>query len=379
MESDLIAAKEKAEESNRLKSAFLANMSHEIRTPLNSIIGFSGILAATEDAEEKREYVSIIENNNTLLLQLINDILDISKIEAGTLEFIYSNIDLNEMMREIEQATRLRIASDKVDLVFEKRLPDCFINTERNRITQVLNNFLSNAIKFTNEGSIRFGYEMQGNNYLRFYVTDTGCGIPEDKIKSIFGRFVKLNNFKQGVGLGLSICETIINHMRGEIGVTSKEGEGSTFWFTLPYRPIKISENQVKAYKQIKVQREELTILIAEDNQNSFRLLESILQNEYKILHAWNGQEAVELYKKHNPHLILMDINMPVMDGYEATKEIRNLSDSVPILAITAYAYSADKERILSNGFDGYASKPLDATEIRYKIADMIRRQMIFI
>ncbi|MCD8081448.1 MAG: response regulator [Bacteroides sp.] len=379
MESDLIAAKEKAEESNRLKSAFLANMSHEIRTPLNSIIGFSGILAATEDAEEKREYVSIIENNNTLLLQLINDILDISKIEAGTLEFIYSNIDLNEMMHEIEQATRLRITSDKVDLVFEKRLPDCFINTERNRITQVINNFLSNAIKFTNEGSIRFGYEMQGNNYLRFYVTDTGCGIPQDKIRSIFGRFVKLNNFKQGVGLGLSICETIISHMRGEIGVISKEGEGSTFWFTIPYRPVKISENQVKAYKQIKVQREELTILIAEDNQNSFRLLESILQNEYKILHAWNGQEAVELYKKHSPHLILMDISMPIMDGYEATKEIRSISDSVPILAITAYAYSADKERILRNGFDGYASKPLDATEIRYKIADMIRRQMIFI
>ncbi len=379
MESELVAAKEKAEESNRLKSAFLANMSHEIRTPLNSIIGFSGILAATEDAEEKREYVNIIENNNTLLLQLINDILDISKIEAGTLEFVYANIDLNEMMREIEQATKLRMTSDKIELNFEKHLPDCFINTERNRVTQVINNFLSNAIKFTSEGSIRFGYEMQGNNLLRFYVTDTGCGIPEDKIRSIFGRFVKLNNFMQGVGLGLSICETIIHNMRGEIGVVSKEGEGSTFWFTIPYRPVKIAENQVREYKQITIEREELTILIAEDNQNSFRLLESILQNEYRILHAWNGQEAVELYKQHKPHLILMDINMPIMDGYEATTEIRKLSDSVPIIAVTAYAYSSDKEQILNNGFDGYTSKPLDATEIRFKIADMIRKQMVFI
>ncbi len=379
MESELIAAKEKAEESNRLKSAFLANMSHEIRTPLNSIIGFSGILAASENVEEKQEYVSIIENNNALLLQLINDILDISKIEAGTLEFVYSNIDLNDMMHEIEQVTRMRIASDKVQLIFDKHIPDCFINTERNRVTQVINNFLSNALKFTQEGTIRFGYELQGNNDLRFYVTDTGCGIPEDKINSIFGRFVKLNDFMQGVGLGLSICETIIHNMRGEIGVESKEGEGSTFWFTIPYRPVRITETQVKAYKQIKVQREELTILIAEDNKNSYRLLESFLQNEYKVLHAWNGQEAVDLYKAHKPHLILMDINMPIMDGYEATAEIRKMSDSVPIIAITAYAYASEKERILTEGFDGYASKPLDATEIRYKIADLIRQHMIFI
>ena len=227
-----IREREKAEEANRLKSAFLANMSHEIRTPLNAIVGFSTLLANEENLEERQEFIKIIENNNELLLQLINDILDLSKIEAGTLEFIYSDVDVNSLLTEIEQSSRIRNRHPEIQISFEERLPQCVIHTERNRLTQVINNLLTNAMKFTTRGSIRFGYRQEGNR-LRFYVKDTGCGIPADKIDSVFGRFVKLNNFQQGTGLGLSICKTIVEKLGGEMGVESKEGVGTLFWFTI--------------------------------------------------------------------------------------------------------------------------------------------------
>ncbi|MEY8611324.1 ATP-binding protein [Parabacteroides segnis] len=227
-----IREREKAEEANRLKSAFLANMSHEIRTPLNAIVGFSTLLANEENLEERQEFIKIIENNNELLLQLINDILDLSKIEAGTLEFIYSDVDVNSLLTEIEQSNRIRNRHPEIQISFEERLPQCIIHTERNRLTQVINNLLTNSMKFTTRGSIRFGYRQEGNR-LRFYVKDTGCGIPADKIDSVFGRFVKLNNFQQGTGLGLSICKTIVEKLGGEMGVKSKEGVGTLFWFTI--------------------------------------------------------------------------------------------------------------------------------------------------
>ena len=227
-----IREREKAEEANRLKSAFLANMSHEIRTPLNAIVGFSTLLANEENLEERQEFIKIIENNNELLLQLINDILDLSKIEAGTLEFIYSDVDVNSLLTEIEQSYRIRNRHPEIQIFFEERLPQCIIHTERNRLTQVINNLLTNSMKFTTRGSIRFGYRQEGNR-LRFYVKDTGCGIPADKIDSVFGRFVKLNNFQQGTGLGLSICKTIVEKLGGEMGVESEEGVGTLFWFTI--------------------------------------------------------------------------------------------------------------------------------------------------
>lgn len=227
-----IREREKAEEANRLKSAFLANMSHEIRTPLNAIVGFSTLLANEENLEERQEFIKIIENNNELLLQLVNDILDLSKIEAGTLEFIYSDVDVNALLTEIEQSSRIRNRHPEIQIFFEERLPQCIIHTERNRLTQVINNLLTNSMKFTTRGSIRFGYRQEGNR-LRFYVKDTGCGIPADKVDSVFGRFVKLNNFQQGTGLGLSICKTIVEKLGGEMGVESKEGVGTLFWFTI--------------------------------------------------------------------------------------------------------------------------------------------------
>ena len=234
--SRLSEAMEKAEQANQLKSAFLANMSHEIRTPLNAIVGFSNMLPEVDDREEMREYTDIIETNTNLLLQLINDILDMSKIEAGTFDFCPALIDVNQTMEEIEQSMQLRLKNDAVTFTFCERLPECMLYIDKNRLMQLLSNFIVNAIKFTKSGSIRMGYRMKDINTIYFYVSDTGCGMSSEQCRHVFERFVKYNPFIQGTGLGLSICHMIVEHLKGEIGVNSEEGKGSTFWFTLPYR-----------------------------------------------------------------------------------------------------------------------------------------------
>ena len=376
IEQELVSARNKAEESNRLKSAFLANMSHEIRTPLNAIVGFSNILASANEEEEKEEYVNIIESNNVLLLQLISDILDLSKIESNTLDFVNVEVDINGLLRELQQSMQLR-ASEKVQVVFEKTLPECYVLIPKSRLMQVITNLMTNAIKFTQEGYIRFGYSIDENKRLRFYVSDTGSGIPEDQQKRVFERFVKLNNFAQGSGLGLSICQMIVQYMGGEIWLESKVEKGTTFWFTFPYIPVEKKIVSVPVYEKIKVENDKIVILIAEDNVGNFKLFESILKHEYNLLHAWNGKEAVELFKKYQPHLILMDINMPEMNGYEATNEIRKLSKVVPIIAVTAYAFASDEQRIMDSGFDGYTAKPLNAKDLKQQIVDALRMRLL--
>lgn len=365
-ENELRLAKEKAEQSDRLKSAFLANMSHEIRTPLNAIVGFSGLLMNAENPEEKEEYLNIINGNNDLLLQLINDILDLAKIEAGTLEFVDSEVDVNQLFSDIEQTSRLK-ASEDVQVSFVEKIPHATIITDRNRLSQVITNFINNAIKFTSEGSIQFGYHRQDHT-IYFYVTDTGCGIAENEVNSVFNRFVKLNSFAQGTGLGLSICQMIIKKLGGDIGAKSQLGKGSTFWFTLPESSLKIDKQEIPVSKTnaapITKPSQKMTLLIAEDNESNFTLF-NVMLKEYNILHAWNGQEAIELYHKHHPDMILMDLKMPVMNGYEATAEIRKEDSHIPIIAVTAFAFAEDEERVKKSGFNAYLAKPVKPVELK--------------
>ncbi len=379
MEQDLIAARDKAEESNRLKSAFLANMSHEIRTPLNAIVGFANLLNSTEETEEREEFVKIIENNNDLLLQLIGDILDLSKIEAGTLEFVEAPVDVNLLIDETVRSLQARAEAKGLTIRFGERLAECHIMADHNRLSQLLINLITNSIKFTETGGITVGYALQKDGMLRFHVTDTGCGIEPEKQADIFTRFVKLNSFVQGTGLGLPICKTIANRMGGDIGVESEPGKGATFWFTIRNVPAEPNKKSVQEYTLQAVAKDQISVLIAEDNISNFKLFETILRKDYRILHAWNGQEAVELFRTHRPHIVLMDVNMPVMDGYEATTEIRKISTDVPILAITAYAYASDEQRILSHGFDGYAAKPINPNVLRSKIIDLLNARVLLL
>lgn len=372
-ENELRLAKEKAEESDRLKSAFLANMSHEIRTPLNAIVGFSGLLAVTDTAEEKEEYINIINSNNDLLLQLINDILDLAKIEAGTLEFVSSDVDINQLMADIEQTSRLK-AADGVQVSFVEKLPHCLIWVDKNRVSQVLTNFINNALKFTTEGSIRFGYRHEGNE-LYFYVTDTGCGIAPEELDRVFNRFVKLNSFAQGTGLGLSICQMIIKKLDGRIGADSTIGKGSTFWFTLPDSLLIDTAPAVESEEvhtpPVYDLSHKATLLIAEDNESNYTLFHAMLK-DYNILHARDGREAVELYQRHHPDLILMDLKMPGMDGYEATRRIRTMDTDIPIIAVTAFAFAEDEQRVQQSGFNAYISKPIKPAQLMHTIQKLL-------
>jgi signal transduction histidine kinase/ActR/RegA family two-component response regulator len=376
-EQSLIDAGERAKESDRMKSAFLANMSHEIRTPLNAIVGFSNLLAQTDNEQERLEYVSVIENNNQLLLQLVNDILDFAKIESNTLELTYKPTDLNELIRDVDNTVRGRLQPG-VELLHSSGTDHCITMGDANRLSQVLINLLTNAIKFTPNGSITFGYMLRENE-VYFFVRDTGMGIPKEQQKSIFNRFIKLNKTIQGTGLGLSICKNLVELMNGQIGVESDGvGQGSTFWFTVPYQPVGSDGQPVKvqpAQVRRPVSSGRATILVAEDNDNNYLLFKSILQNDYQLLHAHDGVEAVELFNANQPDLILMDINMPRMDGNEATREIRKVSETVPIVAVTAYAFASDKERIMENGFNEYVSKPINVKRLREVVKAMLERR----
>ena len=373
-EAMLIQAKEKAEEADRLKSAFLANMSHEIRTPLNAIVGFSHLMTIADNAEDEKLYSDIINQNSEILLQLINDILDLAKIEAGTLEYIRYPMDLGELCRNVYEMHKDRVQTGVV-LILDNKDTGLIINEDQNRIMQVVTNLITNAIKFTFKGEIRFGFEVR-EEYIDFYVKDTGMGISEEKIKMIFERFVKLNTFVQGTGLGLAICRVIVEKLGGEITAESKLNEGSTFRFTIPYKAGKKCPESEKATKcpesgstEPRKVLQRRTVLVAEDVDSNFLLLKTLLGKRCNLLWAKNGEDAVNQFKEHQPDLILMDIKMPHMDGLEATRLIRSYSKEVPIVALTAFAFESDKDRAIEAGCDDCLTKPVSQNALE-KVLD---------
>lgn len=406
MRRELIESKEKAETSDKLKSAFLANMSHEIRTPLNAIVGFSRIISESDNAEERREYYEIVDANNERLLQLINEILDLSKIESGIVEFTYGPVRLHTLCKEIHDAHVFRCPQG-VELRFDSPDEALSIHSDKNRIFQVFSNLIGNAFKFTTEGSVSYGYKQEGERVV-FYVKDTGLGIEPEKLGRVFQRFAKLNNFAQGTGLGLSICKTIIERLGGEIAVSSEVGTGTTFTFWLPLEnviqdtetgtnshlpgeavgtqpsevlpgkedtpcPKEETTEKEEDLRATAARTEKATILIAEDTDSNFDLLNAILGRKYHLVRARDGMEAVTMYDEVNPDLILMDIKMPNLDGLEATRIIRQLSAEVPIIAQSAYAYEHDRNAAEEAGCNDFISKPIAQEKLKEKIKKWLK------
>jgi len=383
---ELQSSKEKAEMSDSLKSAFLANMSHEIRTPLNAIVGFSHLIAESDDAEERKTYYNIVNANNERLLQLINEILDLSKIESGTIEFSFGPASLHNLCREVHDAHIFRTPQG-VSLVYESSDESLMIETDKNRVFQVISNLIGNAVKFTKEGSISYGYKL-ADNQIVFHVTDTGTGIEPEKVGRVFERFAKLNNHAQGTGLGLSICKSIVERLGGKISVSSEFGKGTTFTFTLPYtiaNPANVDSSKKEngegniagiasagktadSSVDSSANTRHACILVAEDTDSNFDLLEAILGKDHQLIRAHDGMEAVTMFDEVKPDLILMDIKMPNLDGLEATKIIRELSATVPIIAQSAFAYEQDRKAAEEAGCNDFIAKPIADDKLKAMI-----------
>lgn len=382
MIKELESAKALAEQSDKLKSAFLANMSHEIRTPLNAIVGFSGLLAETTSEEEKQEYLKIININNDLLLKLISDILDLSKIEAGTVELKYEDFDFTEYFNDMALSMKQRVNNPHVRLIAINPYPHCQVKLDKNRIAQIMTNYVTNAIKYTPKGFIEMGYEMVDAG-IRLYVKDTGIGIPEDKKSKVFHRFEKLDEFAQGTGLGLSICKAIAESMGGNVGFESEYGAGSIFWAFLPCETEslfnrRLSERNVSAENPVSNDSNNHVIaspaarkriLVAEDISSNYLLIHALLKKHFDLVNARNGQEAVDAVKNGHFDLVLMDMKMPVMDGLTATKEIRKFNAEIPIIALTAHAFDTDQHAALEMGCNEYLVKPVNKVKLMATLA----------
>ena len=350
---ELIEAKRRAEDAARMKSVFLA------------------IMAVTENEEEKHEYLEIIQKNSNLLLQLINDILDLSRIESGKSEMHFQQVEIAGLVDEVEKVHQLKMKLN-VDLKVVRPQGEFWTSTDRNRVMQVLFNFLSNAIKNTETGSITLGLKQEGD-WLKLFVSDTGCGIPEEKLPQIFTRFEKLNDFVQGTGLGLSICKSIVERLGGRIEGSSEQGKGSTFALYLPYREIPAEVVEQSLFSMFDSDFVCLIfILVVEDIESNFAQLNILLKKEYTILWVRNGQEAINSFIREKPDLILMDIRMPVMAGIQATEKIRTISLSVPIIAVTAYAFYTEQQQAIQAGCNAVISKPYSLEKLKETIETYI-------
>jgi signal transduction histidine kinase/CheY-like chemotaxis protein len=372
---ELEKAKVKAEESEKLKSAFLANMSHEIRTPMNGILGFTKLLKEENlNPEEQKNYIEIIEKSGNRLLSIINDIVDISKIEAGQMHVSHSKTNVDEQMQYIQTFFRPETQEKGIELILRKPMveKETIISSDHEKLYAILINLVKNAIKYTVKGTIEFGYEIKGD-YIEFFVKDTGIGISKDRQKAIFERFIQADYndimARQGTGLGLSIAKAYVELLGGKIWVESEIEKGSTFYFTIPFI-LQLEENKIaespKPIQQVPTEVKNLKILVTEDDSISRMLILKVLKPfAQKILTAQTGVEAVEICR-NNPDLdlILMDIQMPLMNGYEATKEIRKFNTAVIILAQTAFALEGDKLKTMEVGCNGYISKPIKKEEL---------------
>ncbi len=373
--SELQKAKIKAEESDQLKSAFLANMSHEIRTPMNGIMGFSELLKeANLSSEEQKDYIEIIEKSGTRLLNIINDIVDISKIEAGQMNVVFSVTNIDEQLHYIQTFFRPESQDKGIILLLKKSVAEdeTIIQTDGEKLYAILINLVKNAIKYTVKGIIEFGYQKK-DNHIEFFVKDTGIGIPKSRHKAIFERFIQADYSdkmaRQGAGLGLSIAKAYVELLGGRIWVESEPKKGSIFYFTIPYI-IGLKENTLKKISsnvnQEDYQIDKLKILIAEDDKISRILTQKVVSSFCEeILIAKTGLEAVRICRK-NPDidLIMMDMQMPQMNGYEATSKIRKFNKKVVILAQTAFALEGDKDKTLEVGCNGYIAKPIKKEEL---------------
>ena len=385
MLDELIKAKEKAEESDRLKSAFLANMSHEIRTPMNGILGFSELLKSPNlSGDKQQKYIEVIEKSGNRMLNIINDIVDISKIEAGLMDVNLNESNINEQIEYIYTFFKPEVEGKGMQLFFKNGLPTkkATIKTDREKVFAILTNLVKNAIKYSNEGSIEFGYvlktggevaEQSKKAELEFFIKDTGIGVPKDRQAAIFERFIQADILdkmaRQGAGLGLSITKSYIEMLGGQIWLESEEGVGSTFYFTLPYTmelEVKNSIKDIEVTYYMVNQVKNLKVLIAEDDEVSSELLSDIVSEiSHEIIKARTGTEAIEICR-NNPDidLILMDIQMPVMSGYEATRKIRQFNKDVVIIAQTAFGLSGDREKAIEAGCNDYIAKPINNKEL---------------
>jgi len=381
-EEDLKSALEKAQESDRLKSAFLANMSHEIRTPMNGILGFTELLKEPQlTGEKQNQYIKIIEKSGNRMLNTINDIIDISKIEAGQIEVVKSEVSVNKILKEQYEFFNSEAQSKGLELIYKPTLSDkeAIIVTDKHKLEGILTNLIKNAIKFTEIGNIHLGCSLKKENGLdglEFYVKDTGIGIPTDRIHAVFNRFEQADiadtRAFEGSGLGLAISKSYVEMLGGNISVTSEEGIGSTFVFSIPYtkQSIKESDAEGKVNKISQASLNNLSVIVAEDDEVSQLLLEAIVKNKFhKITYTKTGKETVDRFRE-NPetNIILMDIKMPDMSGYEATREIRKFNQDVVIIAQTAYGLSGDREKAIEAGCDDYIAKPINKEILFEKI-----------
>lgn len=365
---------EKAEKASRMKSLFLANMSHEIRTPLNAIEGFSRIMAETDSPEGRMKYMEIVESNNSRLLALIDEILDLSRIEAGELSVRKSMTDLNEMCKSLQLIFKFR-CPETLQLQWSRPNMNVMLNTDSNRITQVFSNLISNALKHTTKGCISYGYRLINDaQEIEFYVSDTGTGIAEQDLKHIFDTYMSRDAENQnGYGLGLSLCKIIVEKLGGHISVNSKLGEGSTFRFVLPFEGtiggrthnsrITTKSRTIRINTKTDMTNAPL-ILVAEDEDSNYELVHIVLAKRYRLIRAKNGIEAVTLCDEEHPDLILMDIRMPDMNGLDATRIIKEVNHDIPVVALSAYAFDENIRKAKEAGCDEFMAKPFRVEDL---------------